>query len=64
MACILNKAFDQVRHFFSCSTQLMKFKLLINTVINTEIAKINGIFKFKSQKLVIYTVNERHFNIF
>ena len=35
----------EVMNFFSCSFQLsMKFKMLINT----DIAKINGIFRFKS----------------
>ena len=39
---------------FPCSTQLsMKFKLLIIT----RIAKINGNFRFISQKLVIYPAN-------
>ena len=46
---------SEVIKLFSCSTQLsMKFKLLINF----EIAKINEIFKLKSQKLVIYHANK------
>ena len=52
----------KVIKLFSCSTQLsMKFKLLITTVI----AKINGNFRFESQKLVIYPANNCwHFNIY
>ena len=45
----------EVIKLFSCSTQLsMKFKLLINT----EIDKINGNFRFKSTKQVIYPANK------
>ena len=45
----------EVIKLFSCSTQLsMKFKLLINV----EIVKISGKFRFKSQKLVIYPADK------
>ena len=41
---------EVIKHF-SCSTQLsMEFKLLINI----EITRINGIFRFQSSKPVIY----------
>ena len=44
---------EVIKHF-SCSTQMsMKFKLLINT----EIAKRNGNFRFKSQKPFILLIN-------
>ena len=45
----------EVIKLFSCSTQLsMNFKVLIHT----ETAKINGNFRFKSQKLVIYPADK------
>ena len=45
----------EVIKLFSCSTQLsMKFKMLINI----EIAKIYGIFRFNSLKPVIYPANK------
>ena len=48
------KSGPKVIKLFSYSTQLsMKFKLLINT----KIGKINGNFRFKSPKPVIYPVN-------
>ena len=54
----------RVIKLFSCIfLQSMKFKLLINT----EIAKINGDFRFKSPKPVIYLYThkfEMHFNIY
>ena len=55
---------NQVRHkpgpevikLFSCSAQLsMKFQLLINV----EIVKITGKFRFRSHNLVIYPANKR-----
>ena len=54
--------------FFSCSTQLsMKFKMLINI----EIAKIDGIFRFNLLETAIYPANKClnanncwHFNIY
>ena len=45
----------EVIKLFSCSTQLsMKFKMLINI----EIAKIDGIFRFNSLEPAIYPVNK------
>ena len=45
----------EVMKLFSCSTQLsMKFKMLINI----EIAKIDGIFKFNSLEPAIYPANK------
>ena len=45
----------EVIKLFSCSTQLsMKFKMLINI----EIAKINGIFRFNSLEQAIYPANK------
>ena len=45
----------EVIKLFSCSTQLsMKFKMLIDI----EIAKIDGIFRFNSLKLAIYPANK------
>ena len=44
-----------VTKLFSCSIQLsMKFKI----VINIKMAKINGIFRFKPSKPVIYPANK------
>ena len=52
---ILTTSGSQVIKLFPCSTQLsMKFKLLINTKMD----KINGNFRFKSQKLVIYPADK------
>ena len=51
MSNLLETPGPEVIKLFSCSTQLsMKFKLLINT----ENAKINGNFRLKSPKPVIY----------
>ena len=48
----------EVIKLFSCSAQLsMKFKLLVNI----EIAKINGKFKFKSQKPVIFPADKCYY---
>ena len=45
----------EVIKLFSCSTQLsMKFKMLINI----EIAKIDGIFRFNSLEPAIYPANK------
>ena len=45
----------EVIKLFSCSTQLsMKFYILINI----KIAKVNGIFRFKSPKPVIYPAHK------
>ena len=45
----------KVMKLFSCSTQLnMKFKMLINI----EIAKIDGIFRFNSLEPAIYPANK------
>ena len=45
----------EVIKLFSCSTQLsIKFKMLINI----EIAKIYGIFRFNSLKLAVFPANK------
>ena len=45
----------EVIKLFSCSTQLsMKFKMLIDI----EIAKFYGIFRFNSLKLAVYPANK------
>ena len=50
-----NSPGPKVIKLFSCSTQLsMKFKILINI----EIAKLNGNFRFRSQKPAIYPANK------
>ena len=47
---VFSQSGPKVIKLFSCSTQLsMKFKMLINI----EIAKINGNFRFRSQKPAI-----------
>ena len=46
----------EVTKHFSCSTLLsMKFKLLINT----EIAKVNGNFRFKLSQSFILLINDK-----
>ena len=48
----------QVIKLFSSSVKLsMKFQL--HVLINIEIVKISGKFRFKTQKLVIYPAHER-----
>ena len=51
---VSHTAGSEVIKLFSCSTVLSIFKLLINIVM----AKINGNFRFKSPKPVIYPANK------
>ena len=45
----------KLRKLFSCSAQLrLKFKLLVNV----EIVKISGKFRFKTRKLVLYPAHK------
>ena len=58
-SCLCLSLYDvpgaEVIKLFSCSTQLsMKFKMLINI----EIAKIDGIFRFNSLEPAIYPANK------
>ena len=60
--CFPSAQGPEVIKLFSCSTQLsMEFKMLINI----DIAKIYGIFRFNSLKPAIYPANKCcwHFNI-
>ena len=63
ISCRISKTAPKVIKLFSSSAQLsMKFQLLINV----EVVKISGKFRFKTRKLVLHQFanNCWHFNIY